>query len=90
MKKVNFDLEVEVHDDLKDEVVKEYISRYFINKKSFDAFTLQVIGERDYPLNFQLGDIKFDLKKKNQKANLKLNQKLRNEVSSIWNTKKWK
>ena len=48
MKKVNFDLEVEVHDDLKDEVIKEYMSRYFINKKSFDAFTLQVIGERDY------------------------------------------
>ena len=44
MKKVNFDLEVEVHDELKDEVIKEYISRYFINKESFDAFTLQVIG----------------------------------------------
>jgi hypothetical protein len=75
MKKVNFDLEVEVHDDLKDEVIKEYISRYFINKKSFDAFTLQVIGERDYPLNFQLGDIKFDLKKKKAKFKSKAKAK---------------
>lgn len=75
MKKVNFDLEVEVHDDLKDEVIKEYISRYFINKKSFDAFTLQVIGEKDYPLNFQLGDIKFDLKKKKAKSKSKAKAK---------------
>jgi len=71
MKKVNFDLEVEVHDDLKDEVIKEYISRYFINKESFDDFTLQVIGEKDYPLNFNIGNIKFDLRKKKAKPKAK-------------------
>ena len=71
MKKVNFDLEVEVHDDLKDEVIKEYISRYFINKESFDAFTLQVIGEKDYPLNFNIGNIKFDLRTKKAKPKAK-------------------
>jgi len=71
MKKVNFDLEVEVHDDLKDEVIKEYISRYFINKESFDAFILQVIGEKDYPLNFNIGNIKFDLRKKKAKPKAK-------------------
>ena len=71
MKKVNFDLEVEVHDDLKDEVIKEYISRYFINKESFDAFTLQIIGEKNYPPNFSTGNIKFDLKKVKPKAKTK-------------------
>ena len=82
MKKVNFDLEVEVHDELKDEVIKEYISRYFINKESFDAFTLQVIGEKDYPLNFNIGNIKFDLRKKKAKPKAKTKQSKKKTVEA--------
>ena len=71
MKKVSFDLEVEVHNDLESEILKDYISHYFINQESFDDFRLKIIGEKGSPNNFEIGSIKFDLKKKKAKAKKK-------------------
>jgi len=68
MKKVNFNLEIEVHKDLKDEILKDYVSSYLINQETFDDFRLNIIGGKNYPENFEIGSIKFDLKKKKAKA----------------------
>tara|TARA_R100001244_G_scaffold94507_1_gene70965 strand:- start:301 stop:513 length:213 start_codon:yes stop_codon:yes gene_type:complete len=68
MKKVNFNLEIEVHKDLKDEILKDYVSSYLINQEKFNDFRLNIIGGKNYPKNFEIGSIKFDLKKKKAKA----------------------
>ena len=62
MKKVNFNLEIEVHKDLKNEILKEYISSHLINQQAFDDFRLNIIGGKTYPKNFEIGCVKFDLK----------------------------
>mgnify|MGYP006256062765 CR=1 FL=1 len=68
MKKVNFNLEIEVHKDLEDEILKDYVSSYLINQQVFDDFRLNIIGGKNYPTNFEIGSIKFDLKNKKAKA----------------------
>ena len=54
MKKVSFDLEVEVHDELKEEDVKESLSHYLINEASLGAVVMQVIGEPGSPQHFDI------------------------------------
>ena len=64
MKKVSFDLEVEVHDELREEDVKESLSHYLINEASFGAVVMKVIGEPGSPKHFDINFRKFDLKPK--------------------------
>ena len=64
MKKVSFDLEVEVHDELREEDVKESLSHYLINEASFGAVVMKVIGEPGSPQHFDINFRKFDLKPK--------------------------
>ena len=64
MKKVSFDLEVEVHDELKEEDVKESLSHYLINEASFGVLVMRVIGEPGSPQHFDINFRKFDLKPK--------------------------
>jgi len=64
MKKVSFELELEVHDKLKDEALKECISNYMINEESFGVLVMRVIGEPGSPQHFDINFRKFDLKPK--------------------------
>ena len=64
MKKVSFELELEVHDKLKDEALKECISNYMINEESFGVLVMKVIGEPGSPQHFDINFRKFDLKPK--------------------------
>ena len=64
MKKVSFELELEVHDKLKDEALKECISNYMINEESFGVLVMRVIGEPGSPPHFDINFRKFDLKPK--------------------------
>jgi hypothetical protein len=66
MKKVSFDLEVEIHDELKEEDVKKSLSDYLINEASFGAVVMKVIGEPDSPQHFDINFRKFDLKPKSK------------------------
>ena len=54
MKKVSFELELEVHDKLKDEALKECISNYMINEESFGVLVMRVIGEPGSPQHFDI------------------------------------
>ena len=64
MKKVSFELELEVHDKLKEEALKECISNYMINEESFGVLVMRVIGEPGSPQHFDINFRKFDLKPK--------------------------
>jgi|TARA_R110002167_G_scaffold23385_1_gene82997 hypothetical protein len=64
MKKVNFDLEVEVHSELKEEDLKKCLLNHLINQESFSQVVLKVIGESHSPNNFDINLRKFDLKTK--------------------------
>ena len=64
MKKVSFDLEVEVHSELKEEDLKRCLLDHLINQESFSQVVLKVIGESHSPNNFDINLRKFDLKTK--------------------------
>ena len=64
MKKVSFEFELEVHDKLRDEDLKECISNYLINEECFGALVMKVIGEPGSPQHFDINFRKFDLKPK--------------------------
>ena len=52
MKKVVFELELEVHKDLDIKVFEEYLYQYLFNKEAIDDLTASVIGEKEYPNHF--------------------------------------
>jgi len=63
MKKVVFELELEVHKDLDIKVFEEYLYHYLFNQESIDELTASVIGEKEYPNHFGATFKKFELKK---------------------------
>ena len=64
MKKVNFDLELEVHSELKEEDLERCLLNNLINQESFSQVVLKVIGESQSPKNFDINFRKFSLKTK--------------------------
>tara|TARA_R110002020_G_scaffold355903_1_gene568584 strand:- start:727 stop:939 length:213 start_codon:yes stop_codon:yes gene_type:complete len=52
MKKIIFELELEVHKDLNIKVFEEYLNHYLFNQEAIDELTASVIGEKEYPNHF--------------------------------------
>lgn len=63
MKEVKFDLVLKVHDQLKEEELKECLETYAINDSSVKSIVKKVIGEKGSPDNFYVESMKIEEQK---------------------------
>jgi len=63
MKEVKFDLVLKVHDQLKEEELKECLETYAINDSSVKSIVKKVIGEKESPNNFYVESMKIEEQK---------------------------
>tara|TARA_R110000787_G_scaffold139116_2_gene252791 strand:- start:5536 stop:5796 length:261 start_codon:yes stop_codon:yes gene_type:complete len=52
MKTVKFDLVLSVHDDLKEDELRDSLDFYLVNDKVINSLVTKVIGEKGAPENF--------------------------------------